>query len=210
MKLLKKMFLTLILPIIIVPTISLSPNSKRSDDDIKYKLNKKLFEPYYKRLGLENVLKNNKFRIPEKYDKVGILEPENFDHNSLISTNNKNFKFHNLSKTKENDENKSLHAYSVSSIIGTDLGININAEIYFDSNLNTSNILDKIKNMKENFGVSIFNCSWGFSDLSDNITKHFENYISADVEQINNELLNKNKEELLILNQIALSFFYYI
>ncbi|WP_029608796.1 S8 family serine peptidase [Mycoplasma simbae] len=125
-----------------------------------YELLKKIYLPYYEKLGLKRHLKNNEY-YSTSFDKVGIIEVDGIDKDYLVSKN-KNFNIN----IRENSKNNSWsnHGYAVSSIIGTDLGINKDAIIYYDYLNNVINgeythLFEKVKFMHENHGVKLFNMS---------------------------------------------------
>nr|WP_322959203.1 S8 family serine peptidase [Mycoplasmopsis canis]WQQ12598.1 S8 family serine peptidase [Mycoplasmopsis canis] len=198
-----------IAPIILfVPTISLK-STNNTNEDKEHEIIKKMFVPYYRRLGLEFDVKNNSYHSPTEYDKVGIIEVNTFETGNLIHKKNPYFKFTNLSS----GEKKGKHPFAVSSIIGTDIGINKNAHIFFDTAINKTYV-DAVKNMYNNYGVKLFNLSIGQPDLPELITEKYKNFISDDLEKIKEKDFNLEDENIFdefnTLFKISLSFFYYI
>ncbi|MHA3825759.1 S8 family serine peptidase [Mycoplasma sp. BRA285] len=187
-------FLSL-LGVVISPTIVLSTsittsvNETTNQNEKKIKLNsnnsyeitefnshilQEFYRPYYDKLGLKYHLDNqykegDSLDLNSPYNKVGIIEVDDSDLSYLPSRLN-GFKI-------EKDAQKPLDIYSeldfeshgmaVSSIIGSDIGINKKAHIYFTSlnNYLVNNNLDRYKKAFEymkNNDVKVVNLSLAF------------------------------------------------
>ncbi|BAW18378.1 peptidase [Mycoplasmopsis bovigenitalium] len=129
----------------------------------------KIYEPYYRKLGVINrdIGKYNKTDNAD-LNKVGIIELEDLDVKYLVSKDEK-FKV-----VKETDQLSSKkygnHAWAVTSIIGTDIGVNPDAELYF-TYLNGRSKFSVIKEMHEKHNIKIFNLSLGYNGKPSFYTK---------------------------------------
>lgn len=210
-KIKKSLFLVSILGVSL-PTISLSTAVDSNKKYTKNEITKKFFEPYYKRLGI-NIDLYDKDREQNEYDKVGVIEVDNFKEKLFFSK--KDLEFNNLSKFKE----YSMHGFAVSSLVGTDMGINKNARIYFDT-IDTKDMVGAVKNMNEQFNVKLFNISAGYHDLPHVMRNYFKDFIMDEYLSLNKNNSNENrsnknennklKVEIEYLNKISFSLFYYI
>ncbi|WP_029608559.1 S8 family serine peptidase [Mycoplasma simbae] len=155
-----------------IPCLSLSSVSAKITDKNSYINNiniteyntiKNLLTPYYHKLGLGKYLNKVENYNSTDFDKVGIIEVDDVDSTLLLSKN-PNFT---LVKIKNEEEHVyGDHGFYVTSIVGTDLGINKNARVYFDyiyeEDDDADNILlKKVKYMHQNHGISLFNMSLG-------------------------------------------------
>ncbi|UWV86475.1 hypothetical protein NW063_01945 [Mycoplasmopsis cynos] len=137
----KKLLLTfttmpILLPIVVVSyksndnnetKIHINKNSTIEISKKDYKTIMNFYKPYYERLGLKYEINNTNYDNNGDYNNVGIIEVNGLkDYNSFLSQND-NFKFNVLN----NDEETGRYGYAVTSIIGTDTGINKNANIYY-------------------------------------------------------------------------------
>ncbi|SJZ59886.1 S8 family serine peptidase [Mycoplasmopsis verecunda] len=149
-------------------TIKLNKNSNLSMDENLYNELTNMYKAYYHRLGIDEQENITYKSEKSDSDKVGIIEVNDIDENLLMSKN-PNFTFN---KMQKNYFKKDYHAASVASIIGTDMGINPNANIYFaalnykdHTKDNLDKLVESIEYMKEN-NVKIVNLSLGlFSEV---------------------------------------------
>ncbi|WLP85806.1 hypothetical protein [Mycoplasma seminis] len=194
-KLIKFLLAGSLLPIISIPIVSL-----KVDDTSNIKLNKNsdisiskdsydwvtnMFKAYYKKLNIPDNLTENKNYIENKHNKVGIIETDDIDETLLLSKN-KNFSFN---KMKKDYFRIGSHSQIVTSIVGTDMGINPSAEMYFPAlNYKTEKkgvfdpLEEFIQYMIDN-GVNIINLSLGY------ITELFT-YDGLNNETLNDDLLD--------------------
>ncbi|MHA0272636.1 S8 family serine peptidase [Mycoplasma sp. 48589B] len=174
---LKKLVLGSLIPIIAVAT-SISANfndningkaNKNSNENLSqnaYNALKVMYEGYYKKMNIERNIDNFVYdETKDDYNKVGIIDVDDINENLLISKD-KNFTFNKLNVPYRREDS---HGEIVTSIIGTDMGINPNANIYYaginfidkndDNALNIYSKLDKaVAYMAEN-NVNIVNLS---------------------------------------------------
>nr|WP_307934775.1 S8 family serine peptidase [Mycoplasmopsis bovis] len=100
-----------------------------------------------------------------KYNKVGIVEVSDLDSNYLLSQNDQ-FKFIKTHYSQPNKKNDDNHGYAVTSIIGTDFGINQNASIYYTF-LNDDDTVKAVKNLYYKYDVKLINMSLGPTSIFD-------------------------------------------
>ncbi|TKA59120.1 hypothetical protein MBOVa_5470 [Mycoplasmopsis bovis 8790] len=161
-----------ILPIV-NEKVKLNKNSSISIVESDYNQLIKMYIPYYNKLGVRG-----RDRIPigytnSKYNKVGIVEVSDFDSNYLLSQNDQ-FQFiktHSGISSNEGDYNN--HGFAVTSIIGTDFGINQNASIYYTS-LNNVDTVNAVKNLYYKYGVKLINMSLGPKSIFDEINSNID------------------------------------
>ncbi|WP_426461365.1 S8 family serine peptidase [Mycoplasma hafezii] len=135
---------------------------------------KNTFQVYYQKLGINITDRKNQITsFNTNFNKVGILELSNKKFDEYLYSSNQTFKINYLNSTDINKEKiteKDIHSMesdspnhpiAVSSIIGTDLGINRNANIYYAKAPNKKqNLLNIFSQFKSN-GVNIVNISLG-------------------------------------------------
>ncbi|WP_027121517.1 S8 family serine peptidase [Mycoplasma leonicaptivi] len=185
-----KLFLTTTISIIPISAIALNLNEGYVEipDEI-YDEIVKINELYYSKLGLK--YNNTSYKKEENYNNVGIIDIGNLDIERLFIKNSKNniVKLGNLPNNIENDN----HPFSVVSTIGTDSGINKNANIFYSSlsanGKNFTNILDDFikDNKNKKYDTKLINISIGFNNFIDtyknNTSKNINNKkIEPDVE----------------------------
>ncbi|MGZ9797105.1 S8 family serine peptidase [Mycoplasma sp. 4013] len=186
-----------------------------------------MYVPYYNKLGLRYERGNSYFT--NEFDKVGIIELGNVDQNLLFSKN-PDFK---IKKFDIDNYQYSNHAWNVVSTIGTDFGINKNADIYFSNNFDIpdrkyfdvgtkgdevwkqkayDNIL---KRMYDRYGVKIFNISIGqldtpldgyFLNFSDNIKKLFINDVQSFEDNYTTE--EDDEQNFYALSSAIINFYF--
>ncbi|SJZ62129.1 S8 family serine peptidase [Mycoplasmopsis verecunda] len=175
-----KFFTPIMGSLIILPSFALvSANTNDEKQDLQFINNivdikltneqinvfRNLFQHYYQKLGVSEWNRNfsaDEIDYNSPYNKVGILEVNNEKMDYLLS-NKKNFKinYYNYPITS----NK-LHGAGVTSIIGTDTGINPDANIYYASFYlnNKESPKNNLRGIFEWFrknGVNIVNSSTG-------------------------------------------------
>ncbi|UUM25687.1 S8 family serine peptidase [Mycoplasmopsis agalactiae] len=185
MKRLNKLILT---PILFAPFFSVSAVLPATNSQVKlnkdsselinwddYKHLVKMYTPYYSKLGVWDREWVPTSYSSNKYDKVGIIEVDDFDDNYLLSQNS-DFLF---KKTNSNSTyKKGNHGYAVTSIIGTDFGINPNASIYYEA---SENLLKSVKNLHNNYGIKLINMSLGPVDPYYQVKKAVQKLNSNDI-----------------------------
>ncbi len=179
MKRLNKLVLS---PLFFAPVFSVSAVLPATNNQVKlnkdsselinwddYKRLVKMYTPYYSKLGVWDREWMPTNYSSNKYDKVGIIEVDDFDSSHLLSQNS-SFVF----KRTNSKEiyRKSNHGYAVTSIIGTDFGINPNASIYYEA---SDNLIESIKNLYNNYGVRLINMSLGPVDPYYQVKKAVQN-----------------------------------
>nr|WP_282460706.1 hypothetical protein [Mycoplasmopsis bovis] len=179
MKRLNKLVLS---PLFFAPVFSVSAVLPATNNQVKlnkdsselinwddYKRLVKMYTPYYSKLGVWDREWMPTNYSSNKYDKVGIIEVDDFDSSHLLSQNS-SFVF----KRTNSKEiyRKSNHGYPVTSIIGTDFGINPNASIYYEA---SDNLIESIKNLYNNYGVRLINMSLGPVDPYYQVKKAVQN-----------------------------------
>lgn len=145
-------------PVILAPAVLSAKYHKPKDfTNEEYSKIKDIYRPYYLKHAVYYNRDDDYDNDMHDYNKVGIIEVENFNRNYLLSDDD-NFHFKNLSEDTKISDN---HGYAVTSIIGTDLGINKNAKLYYSSLGSTKPFIDIIKEMHKKHGVKLFNLSFG-------------------------------------------------
>ncbi|WVU89636.1 hypothetical protein V3319_00860 [Mycoplasmopsis agalactiae] len=82
-------------------------------------------------------------------------------------------------KTNSNSTyKKGNHGYAVTSIIGTDFGINPNASIYYET---SENLIKSVKNLHNNYGIKLINMSLGPVDPYYQVKKAVQNLNSSGI-----------------------------
>ncbi|WVV22500.1 S8 family serine peptidase [Mycoplasmopsis agalactiae] len=163
--------------------VKLNKDSSISIDESDYKQLIRMYVPYYNKLGVRGRDRRPTNYSSSKYNKVGIVEVSDFDSNYLLSQNDQ-FQFIKTHSTKSNNEKSySNHGYAVTSIIGTDFGINQNASIYYTS-LNNVDTVNAVKNLYYKYGVKLINMSLGPMSIFDQVgrkTTNSNSHISSNV-----------------------------
>ncbi|VEU60449.1 Subtilase family [Mycoplasmopsis bovigenitalium] len=172
-----------ICPVILAPVVlSAKYHEPKDFTSEEYSKIKDIYRPYYLKHAVYYNRDDDYDNDMNNYNKVGIIEVENFDRNYLLSSD-QNFHFDNHSKDAQTSDN---HGYAVTSIIGTDLGINKNAKLYY-STLPTKGFVDLIKEMHEKHDIKLFNFSFSRKLLwreegEESLLKYDNNNISMSYE----------------------------
>ncbi|WP_426461566.1 S8 family serine peptidase [Mycoplasma hafezii] len=163
-RILKLVMITLpIIPVVFVSSLNYSNNdvndfiNKNNFDD--------LFQMYYQKLGVnKNERKtSNNIDLNSNFNKVGIIElaDQKFDNNLYSTKNNFHINYvGNLTSTTNEDNLR--HVSAVASIIGTDLGINPNANIFYAKSPYGKEEKLKLLSTLKDKGVNIVNMSIGY------------------------------------------------
>ncbi|ADR25000.1 S8 family serine peptidase [Mycoplasmopsis bovis] len=160
--------------------VKLNKDSSISIDESDYKQLIRMYVPYYNKLGVRGRDRRPTNYSSSKYNKVGIVEVSDLDSNYLLSQNDQ-FKFIKTHYSQPNKKNDDNHGYAVTSIIGTDFGINQNASIYYTF-LNDDDTVKAVKNLYYKYDVKLINMSLGPTSIFDLVgikTSNSNSHISS-------------------------------
>ncbi len=195
--------------------VKLNKDSSISIDESDYKQLIRMYVPYYNKLGVRGRDRRPTNYSSSKYNKVGIVEVSDFDSNYLLSQNDQ-FQFIKTHYSQPNNKNKySNHGYAVTSIIGTDFGINQNASIYYTS-LNNVDTVNAVKNLYYKYGVKLINMSLGpktiFDEINSNIdgsNSHISTKLYDSVETENKMSVDEIYKHRYFFYQLAKAIIYF-
>lgn len=151
----------------IIARDSISDNIINSPLDLPekdYEYLQNIYDFYYRKLNIHGRDSYSKNKV---YNRVGIVEPDSFETNYLFLKDKEKININQVTKKTKYDN----HGYAVTSIIGTDTGINKNAYLYYEDlssdEENGNDILEKVKKLHENHGIKLINLSlgWGYNPL---------------------------------------------
>ncbi|MFV8474762.1 S8 family serine peptidase [Mycoplasma sp. Z631] len=193
---------------------SVSANTNNETDERKEKLNKNsniemndkaldsmrnLFMPYYKKLGIsswDRTFSSSDIDMTSPYNRAGVLEINNSDMPYMLSSK-PNFKINYFKKPVK--DLRELHGYAVSSIIGSDVGINPDANIFYASTKNNGQEsyavhINNVLNWYKSNNVNIINISIGpkIDHISYDLKKVITNIDSA----THKELINLDENDV--------------
>ncbi|MFV8473563.1 S8 family serine peptidase [Mycoplasma sp. 31_09] len=147
-----------------------------------------MYEPYYKKLGImpsDRIFSKKGIDVDSPYNRVGILEIYN-SNSTYIHSSKEGFKINYYKEMAKDEKEENMHGYAVSSIIGTDVGINPDANIFYASTSTKEendykNYINTVLNWYKKNNVNIVNLSLGpvLKNIDYNLDTVIENISGA-------------------------------